>query len=145
MLFDTHGATIAIIGMGRVGTGAYDKMRSLYGETVVGVDFDPVTVKELRSTGRKVLFGDPSDADFWDRVAETHTIQLVMLALPKLTTNLSVLDQLEAARFAGRVAATARFPDEVETLKQAGAATVFNIYTEAGTGFAAHVAAETPD
>ena len=144
-LFDTRGATIAVIGMGRVGTGAYDKMRSLYGETVVGVDFDPITVREQQSTGRNILLGDPSDADFWDRVAETHTIQLVMLALPKLKTNLSVLDQLKEARFAGRVAATARFPDEVETLKQAGAATVFNIYTEAGTGFATHVAAETPD
>ncbi len=144
-LFDTRGATIAVFGMGRVGTSAYDKMRSLFGETVVGVDFDPITVRKQRSTGRKVLLGDPSDADFWDRVAETHTIQLVMLALPNLKTNLSVLDQLEEARFAGRVAATAKFPDEIETLKQAGAATVFNIYTEAGTGFAAHVAAETPD
>jgi hypothetical protein len=144
-LFDTRGATIAVFGMGRVGTSAYDKMRSLFGETVVGVDFDPITVRKQRSTGRKVLLGDPSDADFWDRVAETHTIQLVMLALPNLKTNLSVLDQLEETRFAGRVAATARFPDEIETLKQAGAATVFNIYTEAGTGFAAHVAAETPD
>jgi Trk K+ transport system NAD-binding subunit len=131
--------------MGRVGTGAYDEMRSLYGETVVGVDFDPITVRKQQSTGRNILLGDPSDADFWDRVAETHTIQLVMLALPKLKTNLSVLDQLKEARFAGRVAATARFPDEVETLQQAGAATVFNIYTEAGMGFATHVAAETPD
>jgi Trk K+ transport system NAD-binding subunit len=131
--------------MGRVGTSAYDKMRSLFGETVVGVDFDPTTVRKQRSTGRKVLLGDPSDADFWDRVAETHTIQLVMLALPNLKTNLSVLDQLEEARFVGRVAATARFPDEIETLKRGGAATVFDIYTEAGTGFAAHVAAETPD
>ena len=144
-LFDTRGATIAIIGMGRVGTSAYDKMRSMHSEAVIGVDSDPERVKKHRSTGRSVLLGDPSDADFWDRVAETHTIQLVMLTLPNLQTNLSVLDQLNAARFAGRVAATARFPDEVEPLKDAGAATVFNIYTEAGAGFAAHIAAETPD
>jgi predicted Kef-type K+ transport protein len=145
MLLDVQGATIAVIGMGRIGTSAYDKMRSLHGETVIGIDSDSAKVTQHQATGRRVFLGDPSDADFWDRVAETHTIQLIMLALPKLETSLSVLDQLGEARFPGRVAATARFPDEIETLKQAGAATVFNIYTEAGTGFAMHVAAETPD
>ena len=92
-----------------------------------------------------MLLGDPSDADFWDRIAQLHTIELVMLALPKLSTTLSVLEQLEAAQFSGRVAATARYPDEVDALNDAGAATVFNIYTEAGTGFATHVASQSPD
>jgi predicted Kef-type K+ transport protein len=143
-LIDIEDAAIAIIGMGGVGTGAYDKMRGLYGETVVGVDIDPVTVRNQRSTDRRVLLGDPSDADFWDRVQATHTLDLVMLALPKLNTSLAVLEQLKAASFTGRVAATARFPDEVEKLKQAGATTVFNIYTEAGAGFASHVVSEIP-
>jgi len=144
-LLDTQGATIAVLGMGRVGTGAYDEMHNMFGKAVVGVDFDPIKVSKQRSTGRNVLLGDPSDADFWDRIAELHTIELVMLALPKLSTTLSVLEQLEASRFTGRVAATARYPDDVEALRQAGAATVFNIYTEAGTGFAAHVASQTAD
>lgn len=144
-LLDTQGATIAVLGMGRVGTGAYDEMHSMFGKAVIGVDFDPIKVRKQRSTGRNVWLGDPSDADFWDRIAELHTIELVMLALPKLSTTLSVLEQLEAARFTGRVAATARYPDDVEALRQAGAATVFNIYTEAGTGFAAHVASQTVD
>jgi predicted Kef-type K+ transport protein len=141
-LVETDGATIAIIGMGGVGTGAYDTMRDLYGETVVGVDIDPVTVRNQLSMNRRVLIGDPSDADFWDRVQAGHTVELVMLALPKLSTSLAVLEELKAASFIGRVAATARFPDEVEALTQAGATTVFNIYTEAGAGFAAHVVAK---
>jgi len=141
-MLDTKGATIAIIGMGGIGTGAYDTMRELHGDSVVGVDIDPITAKNQRSTGRNVLHGDPSDADFWDRMQATHSLQLVMLALPKLTTNLAVLEQLRAASFAGRVAATAKFQDEVEALKEAGAHTVFNIYTEAGAGFAGHVLAQ---
>ena len=141
-LLDTKGATIAVIGMGRIGTGAYDTMRELNGDTVVGVDTDPFTVRNQIATGRNVLRGDPSDADFWERAQETHKLELVMLALPKLTTNLAVLEQLKAASFAGRVAATARFQDEVEALKEAGAHTVFNIYTEAGAGFAGHVVAQ---
>lgn len=138
-LLDIGGATIAVIGMGGIGTGAYDRMRELHGETVVGVDIDPVTVSNQQATGRNVLLGDPSDTDFWDRVQEAHTLNLVMLALPQLTTNLAVLDQLKAASFTGRVAATAKFPDEEEVLRNEGADTVFNIYTEAGGGFAAHV------
>jgi len=141
-LLDTKGATIAIIGMGGIGTGAYDTMRELHGDTVVGVDIDPITARNQRATGRNVLRGDPSDADFWDRAQETHKLELVMLALPKLTTNLAVLEQLKAASFAGRVAVIAKFQDEVDALKDAGATTVFNIYTEAGAGFAGHVAAQ---
>ncbi len=142
--FDIEGMTIAIIGMGGIGTGTYDKMHELYGGTVVGVDVDPVTVRNQRAAGRNVLLGDPGDADFWDRVHATDTLELVMLALPKLNTNLAVLDQLQGTSFSGKVVATAKFQDEVEELKQAGAATVFNIYTEAGAGFASHVVSQTP-
>ncbi|MBA1332956.1 potassium transporter Kef, partial [Candidatus Endoriftia persephone str. Guaymas] len=79
MLLDTLGATIAIFGMGRVGSGAYDKMRALHGETVVGIDFDAELTKRHQSVGRNVLHGDPSDADFWDKIEQDHSIELVML------------------------------------------------------------------
>lgn len=138
-LLDTLGATIAIFGMGRVGSGAYDKMRLQHGETVVGIDFDHDMVKKHQSLGRKVLRGDPGDADFWDIIEHNHRIELVMLALPNLQANLNALEQLRKKSFAGRIAATARFPDEENLLRQAGATAVFNIYTEAGSGFAAHV------
>lgn len=138
-LHDIEGATIAIIGMGGIGTGAYDRMRDLQGETVVGIDIDPVTVRNQQATDRRVLLGDPSDPDFWDRMQATHSLELVMLALPKLTSNLAVLDELATASFSGRIAATAKFPDEVAALEKAGASTVFNIYAEAGAGFAFHV------
>ncbi|MCY3771299.1 MAG: cation:proton antiporter [Gemmatimonadetes bacterium] len=141
---DIGGATIAIIGMGRVGAGAYDNMHQMFGGTVVGVEVDPERVERQQSNGRHVLLGDASDADFWDRVQAAHTLELVMLSLPNLASNLAVLDQLKASSFYGRVAAAARFPDEVELLKKAGASVVFNIYAEAGSGFAAHVAEETP-
>lgn len=143
-LLELGTATIAVIGMGGVGTGAYDTMRRQYGETVVGVDTDPVTVRNQQATGRIVIHGDPSDADFWDRVQATHTLEVVMLTLPKLNTTMAVLDRLNEARFTGQVAAIARFPDEIEALKHAGAATVFNIYTEAGAGFASHVSSALP-
>jgi len=139
MLLDTRGATIAIFGMGRIGTGAYDRMRELYGDTLVGIDFDVELVKKHQSLGRNALRGDPSDADFWEVIDQNHRINTVMLALPNLQANLDALDQLRDISFSGRIAATSRYPDEEEQLRQSGATAVFNIYTEAGTGFADHI------
>ena len=143
-ILDIGQAKIAIIGMGSIGTGAYDTIHRLEGGTVVGVDTDPITVVRHRATGRNVLLGDPADAEFWDRVEFAHSLELVMLALPNLAANLAVLDQLRAAAFSGRVAATAWFQDEVGPLEKAGVSTVFNVYEEAGSGFAAHVAGQLP-
>ena len=145
MLLNTTGSNIAIFGMGRVGSGAYDKMRELYGKTVVGIDFDTYRVEQHQQAGRKVLHGDPSDADFWEKIAQDHSITLVMLALPNLQANLDALEQLKRISFTGRIAATARFPDEEKILSQSGATAVFNIYTEAGAGFANHVEVNDQD
>jgi hypothetical protein len=144
-LMDTGSATIAVFGMGRVGTGAYDAMCELRGNTVVGIDFNAERVRQLRQEGRNVMRGDPSDADFWELVERVPSIDLVMLALPTLTANLDALAQLRDIGFTGGIAATARYPDEEALLRDAGAGTVFNIYAEAGTGFAGHVAATYAD
>lgn len=138
-LLNMQGSKIAIFGMGRVGSGAYDKMRELHGETVIGFDFDAEIVKKHQAMGRKVQYGDPSDADFWDKVEENHSIELAMLALPNLQANLDALEQLRQISFSGRTAAIARFPDEEKLLKKSGVEAVFNIYTEAGAGFANHI------
>ena len=137
-LVDTGNATIAIFGMGRVGVGAYDRMRELRGDTVVGIDFNAERVRRQRQEGRNVVRGDPSDADFWEMVERVPSIELVMLALPTLAANLDALAQLRAIGFKGGIAATAKYPDDEPRLREAGATAVFNIYAEAGTGFAGH-------
>ncbi len=138
-LHNTEGATIAVFGMGRVGRTAYDRMREIYGETVIGVDFDGELVKKHRRLGRKVFHGDPSDADFWEKIEENHKIKLIMLALPNLSANEAALEQLKAISFPDQITAIARYPDEVEKLQKAGATTVFDMYSKAGVGFANYV------
>lgn len=144
-LLSTLGSSIAIFGMGRVGSGAYDKMRELHGDTVVGIDFDAELINRHQAMGRKALHGDPSDADFWDKIDQNHSIDLVMLALPNLQANLDAMEQLREISFSGYIAATARFPEEEELLRQSGATAVYNIYTEAGVGFADHVRVQNQD
>ena len=110
-----------------------------HGDTVIGVDFDIERVRYHCEAGRNVVRGTPSDADFWEQLRGQHHFELVMLALPNLEANLSALEQLRAINFSGRIAATVRYPDDREPLHAAGATVVFNIYAEAGAGFAGHV------
>ena len=139
---DIGGARIAILGMGRIGTAAYDHMQRLHGGAVVGVDFDPHKVRHHQTAGRRVLLGDPRDADFWDRVRSTQALDVIMLALPNRPAKLAVLDRIGASAFAGRIAAAVRFPDEMEAMHETGASILFNLSTEAGSGFAEHVATQ---
>ena len=122
--------------MGRVGSGTYDTLQDRYGEIVVGIDFDNDRVISQQQQGRKVLHGDPSDADFWDKMDKNHNVELIMLALPNIRANLAALMQLKSINFSGQIAATARYPDDEKLLKEHGATSVFNFYTEAGAGFA---------
>jgi len=136
---DLEGMRVAIFGMGRVGSGAYAKMVEEYGDAVVGFDYDPDTVDRHRSQGHSVLQGNPADADFWEKVERYHHIELVLLATPNVEANIEALEQLRLAGFKGNVAAVAHYPDEELLLRHAGIDAVFNIYAEAGSGFANHI------
>ncbi|MGL5655154.1 MAG: potassium transporter Kef, partial [Vibrio sp.] len=46
---------------------------------------------------------------------------------------------LHKRHYQGQIAAIAEYPDQIESLLEQGAHAAFNIYSEAGTGFARHV------
>ncbi len=140
-LLNLGNAQVAVIGMGAVGTGAYDHLLSSQFDRIVGVDIDAKTVKNQCAENRQVILGDPSDPDFWDRINKTHNLELVLLTLPKFNTSMAVVKQLSLSGYQGKIAATAKFSDEIEQLTDAGVHTVFNMHTEAGAGFAAHTIA----
>jgi glutathione-regulated potassium-efflux system ancillary protein KefC len=134
---DPGNAEIAIYGMGRIGTGAYDFLCERYGEVVIGVDYDPLTVKEHQTAGRNVIYGDPTDPDFWARTRPDKTkIRVVLLAMSKHAANLAAAKQIVHKKFPAMLAATARFDDEINALKEAGVHAAYNFYAEAGTGLA---------
>jgi len=130
--------------MGHVGTSAYDNLRERFGDVVVGVDFDAITVDNQNSEGRRVILGNASDTDFWDRInMDLSKVKLVMLTMPNHSENLIAIGHLNKLNFQGKLAAIAKYPDEIDSLKQAGVDYAFNLYTEAGTGFVNDVYQET--
>lgn len=128
-------AEILVIGLGRVGKGAYDALYYAVGDRVWGMDADRNRIEKQKRAGMHVFFGDGEDADLWETL-DTSSIKLVLLALPSIDDSINVSNQLRHAQYPGQIAAVARYEDERERLLSAGIDKVFNFYTEAGTGFA---------
>jgi len=131
-------AEIVIVGMGRVGAGAYDEISRQSSKGVLGVDFDAELVSQHRQAGRNVILGDATDSDFWARVEITDRIKVAVLTMGKHRANLDVVTRVRKADFRGVIAATARHPDEVAELQAAGVNSALDFYAEAGTGLAEH-------
>ena len=70
---ETGNAQIASIGMGGVGRSAYDEMKRRHGDVVIGIDFDIEKVNDNCRQGRKVVYGDAGDSDFWNRIEPTKS------------------------------------------------------------------------
>ncbi len=135
---DTGDAEVAIFGMGRIGTGAYDHLRETMTAQIIGIEALPDKVAGHCAEGRHVITADATDPGFWQRCRKSR-VRLVLLAMPEHHANLYALEQLRAQGFSGFVAALAQYPDRAEQLIAAGADVAFNSYESAGAGFAAHV------
>jgi predicted Kef-type K+ transport protein len=144
---DTRNVSVIVLGMGNIGAGTYDAMKERFGSKVLGVDDNDSKLVKCRNEGRRVIQADASDPDFWRQVNLAH-IELVMLALTNHQENMLVGNLLDELGYQGQLAAVVRFAEEAGELEQNGIST-FNLYAEAGAGFAAHAAeklrATSPD
>jgi glutathione-regulated potassium-efflux system ancillary protein KefC len=136
---DPGEAEIVVLGMGRVGTSAYDQLRERFGDTVLGIDIDPEAVQRHLTAGRKVIKNDATDPDFWENIRPSGRIRLVMLCMASHAANMYAARRILDSPYAGMLAATAKFDDEAAELETIGLHAVYNLYAEAGAGFAEHV------
>jgi hypothetical protein len=125
---------VVVMGMGRVGTGAYDELKA-QGHLTVGLDSDPGKAELHRKAGRRVLYADAEDPGFWSHL-DLSGVEMIILAMPEMEAKLIAIHQLRKLDFAGLISATALFSDEVEPLRQAGADVVYNYYDGVGIGLA---------
>ena len=128
---------LVVFGMGRMGSAAYDAMKANFSSHIVGVEIDQDKVNRHRDSERYVVNGDATNPDFWVRAPDLiHGLKWVLLTLPTHKANMVAALQLKKMGFCGKIAATSAFKDEEEALKAIGVEHTFNIYTEAGLGFA---------
>ena len=128
---------VLILGMGRVGKGAYHALSSEYPELqVYGLDADSRCINRLTKQGFRMLRGYADDYEFW-QVISRRQISLVMMALPGHQDTVIAIEMMKLAGFEGNIATVARYADDRKALKSLGIDTVFDYYAEVGAGFAA--------
>jgi glutathione-regulated potassium-efflux system ancillary protein KefC len=139
-LVDIGQADALVLGLGRVGSATYTRLRDEYGLAVVGVEHDRTRVTALEDEGFDVVRADATDLEFWNRVQRAGRVKVAVLAMPFHKANLIALARLQAAGFSGKVAAVARYDDDVAELQRHGADAVFHLYGSAGFALADHAA-----
>lgn len=133
---DIGDAEVVVLGMGRIGRGAYDQVREERKLAVVGVENDHAALAHLTERGYRVVEGDATDYEFWDRLGHSSQVRLVILAMPHHDSNTFALDQLRGTGYPGEVAAVVRHPDQDAELRARGVDAVFNLYEGAGVALA---------
>ena len=134
---DIGEANILVMGMGRLGTGAYDYLHASYGDAVLGFEENTSKADDHNRQGRKVLVGDASEFDLWQRLPQ-HKIRKIILALSNHKETVRVTNMLRSSGYTGIIAAMAKFDDHLQELRGMGVI-AFNFYAEAGAGFAEHL------
>lgn len=135
---DIGSAEVIILGMGRVGLGVYEYLKkSDFHNRIIGVEENKEKVWLLQNQGFCVIQGDGNDGDFW-RYININNVKLIMVNLSNYSENLSAVSMIKAQGFEGDVAVMVRFEDQAEIFNNKGCIT-FNLYAEAGYGFAKHV------
>jgi len=129
-----------VIGMGRVGFAAYRRLTDHYGLRVVGVDYDGPRIQRLAAEGLRVIEGDATDLYFWNQLRRSDSVRIAVLAMPRHGANVTALECLRESGFSGKVAAVARYDDEVQWAKEHGVGIAFNVYAGAGLELADQVA-----
>lgn len=136
-------ADIMILGMGRVGKGAFDFMSEKFAGNLIGVEENHVKVAELAAMGVNCVQGDATDSDFWE-YAEVGRRRLILVCLTNHSENVTVVHLSRAAGYEGQLAVVSRYADEQAELEALGCIS-FNLYAEAGHGFAEHVVEQVAD
>ena len=132
-----RGAEIVVLGMGRVGVGAYETLNAEYGDVVVGVEENLDKAKQRVEEGYRCVPGDASDYDFWVDAALAKR-RMLLASLSNHRENLVVVNMAKRFDYQGTLAVISRYPDQKAELEALGCVT-FNLYAEAGHGFAEHV------
>jgi predicted Kef-type K+ transport protein len=129
-------AEVVVFGMGRVGTGAYEHLKSRH-LRVVGLDSDPAKVERHIKQGRRVVYADAEDPDLWLRL-RLDAVRAVLLALPDKEAKVLSAMHLRRHGYAGFITATNVFEEEAAPILAAGCDATFNYFADAGYGFAKH-------
>ena len=127
-----------VIGMGRAGTAAYDRLCAL-GHSVTGMDADPSKLAEQRAEKRRVVYGDGRDRSMWQRL-DLSRLRAIVLGVPGGPAKIEITQALRDAGYEGTISALTSDTLERAMLVEAGASAVHLARDQAGRALAEAVA-----
>ncbi|ACA84949.1 cation:proton antiporter family protein [Shewanella woodyi] len=128
-----------ILGMGRIGSGAYDELKANFDGEILGIEHKQDLADFHQSEGRNVVQGDASDTDFWEKLDRAPNLELVLLAMPHHIGNQFAVEQLKRLNYQGKLSAIVQYSDDAQSLRESGVHSIYNLYEAAGAGFVEHV------
>jgi len=131
---------VLVFGLGRYGSRLLKQLQAA-GVKVVGIDFDPETVRALKLKRLPVHYGDAESPDFLQSLPLQHA-QWVVSTLPLQEANHLLLHGLREAGYAGRLAVAVRDEHLAEGLKPFGIHKVFMPFEDAASHAAEQLLAE---
>lgn len=135
---DVGGAQAIVLGMGRVGRETYAQLEREHGWSVLGVEHDPNRVGALRRDGLDVVEGDATDTDFWLRVGDAPSVEMIALAMPSQRANVEALHEMRTVvtREDITIVGIAKFQEDMEEMERLGLDEVVQLYAGAGESLA---------
>jgi predicted Kef-type K+ transport protein len=131
---DLGRARILILGMGRTGSAAYDRLAQT-DDRILGLDADSYRVAAHQRAGRNVRLADVEDAGFW-RGLDTGALAVVLLAMDSVEAKEYAARALRRRGYDGPILAHALYEDHLPRLQDAGATQTYLTMTQAGIGLA---------
>lgn len=128
---------ILVVGMGRLGSSVFEQLES-QGYQPLGLDNDPQVVLRHQSAGRAVVQADATDTELWESTVTT-SVEIAIVTFKRQNENLCIVSRAKAQNKNLELFAVAEHPDEVASLKAAGARSAWNLFSEAGVGLVAEV------
>ena len=119
---DLREADVIVFGLGRYGSRLALSLQEA-GLKVLGVEFDPEVVRDVRRQGLPVRYGDGVASEFLESLPLKQT-RWVVSTLPDMASNRDLLRGLRELHFTGEVAVVARDEFDSFALMQMGAQTV---------------------
>ena len=107
-----------LVGMGRAGKSAYDYL-SDQGERPLGIDADPQIVEENLEDGRRVIYGESQDANFWGAF-DMSNVKAIFLLIPDKSRKLQATRLIRETGYDGHIHALVRNDDDISDLLEAG-------------------------
>jgi Kef-type K+ transport system membrane component KefB len=113
---------VIVFGLGRYGGRLALGLKEA-GLAVLGVEFDPEVVDDMKRRGLEVRYGDSTAAEFLENLPLLDT-RWVVSTLPDMASNRDLLRGLRELHFSGELAVVARDDDEGLELKRSRVPTV---------------------